>query len=353
MNRFMLVVSVGALAISPGVVEAQTTWCKYGGNPLIEPGPPGAWDDTRVAPNAVMLEGGVYHMWYTGWDGSLNGNFQIGHATSSDGITWVRDTANPVVRVGTGSDWDTYAASDPAVLKDGDVFKMWYSGGDGSSIRGVGYAESLDGVTWSKYSGNPVLQQGFAGAWDSWSAHWCSVIKVGSTYRMWYSGGSSFTTHRIGYASSPNGLDWTKYSGNPVLGSEHGGSWDDQQVWFPFVMKDGPAYRMWYCGNDGTNGRIGYASSDDGINWQVHACNPILDLGPVGAWDDYGVGVGCVLREGERWRMWYDGTAADDPEVKRIGYATSASCSGDLDGDGDVDIGDFAQFQQQFTGPRQ
>ncbi len=352
MKSLLLMGLVPVLAISAVPLKAQTNWCKYEGNPLLEPGPPGAWDDTRVTPDTVMLDGGIYHMWYTGWDGSPNGNFQIGHATSDDGITWTRNAANPVVEVGVGGEWDTYAAAHAVVLKDGDIYRMWYSGGDGSTVRGVGYAESPDGITWSKYGGNPVLQQGSGGAWDSWSAHWCAVIKEDSTYKMWYSGGSSFTSHQIGYATSPDGVTWSKYAGNPVLGSEHSGSWDDQQVWFPYVMKDGSTYRMWYGGNDGANNRIGYASSGNGISWRVHECNPVLDLGPVGAWDDNGVGVGCVLREGERWRMWYSGGAADAPDVKQIGYATSASCSGDLDGDGDLDIGDFALFQLRFTGPQ-
>ena len=41
---------------------------------------------------------------------------------------------------------------------------------------------------------------------------------------------------------------------------------------------------MWYSGNDENTTRIGYATSSDGINWTKNA-NYILDKGIEGSWD--------------------------------------------------------------------
>ncbi len=66
---------------------------------------------------------------------------------------------------------------------------------------------------------------------------------------------------------------------NPVLGVGQEGSWDDAAVNYPSVIVDGSNYKMWYGGYDGTNFRIGYATSPDGINWtKADDVNPVLGL---------------------------------------------------------------------------
>jgi len=37
-------------------------------------------------------------------------------------------------------------------------------------------------------------------------------------FRMWYSGGEQYEPDAIGYATSPDGLHWTKAPSNPVFG---------------------------------------------------------------------------------------------------------------------------------------
>ncbi len=88
------------------------------GNPVFEKAASG-WDSHCVETPAVVYYGGQYHMFYTGYDvaydytssdgnGSGDGDtlydddtaskhFRIGHATSPDGITWTRDSSNPIV----------------------------------------------------------------------------------------------------------------------------------------------------------------------------------------------------------------------------------------------------------------
>jgi len=80
---------------------------------------------------------------------------------------------------------------------------------------------------------------------------------------------------------------------------------------------------MWYTGNDGADQRIGYATSSDGVDWTKDANNPVLDLGSAGSWDDVHVFIPWVIDDGSTFHMWYTGN--DGTNLLRIGYATDTS----------------------------
>ncbi len=84
------------------------------------------------------------------WDGHVNVN---GY------------TANVIVAVGTGTDWDTNIREPGNSLYeplqyDDRAYKLWYTGHVtpyGSANSYIGYAYSGDGATWTKYASNPVV----------------------------------------------------------------------------------------------------------------------------------------------------------------------------------------------------
>jgi len=133
---------------------------------------------------------------------------------------------------------------------------------------------------------------------------------------MWYEGNDG-SFDRVGYATSNNGMNWTKHS-TWVMDIESLGSWDYNQVDNPSVIKDGGIYQMWYGGQQNHDpGVIGYATSLDGISRTKYSGNPILGPGPSGSWDQYGIDCPSVMRDGTFYKMWYDGGS------QGIGYASS------------------------------
>ena len=95
------------------------------------------------------------------------------------------------------------------------------------------------------------------------------VINDGGTYKMWYEGAAIWPQFQIGYATSPDGITWTKHGSNPVLSGTASG-WDGFQVYAPSVVKDGGTYHMYYSGTDNDYSQrwsTGYATSADGIAW--------------------------------------------------------------------------------------
>ena len=110
---FTIVLLVVILLIMPSAYT-QTNWTKYEGNPILTHGPEGSWGSESVAWCTVLYSNNIYHMWYSGYDGS---HFRIGHATSVDGITWIKDEQNPVINIGLTGSWEDTHVTAPTVIK--------------------------------------------------------------------------------------------------------------------------------------------------------------------------------------------------------------------------------------------
>jgi hypothetical protein len=157
--------------------------------------------------------------------------------------------------------WDQQVAGGGYVLFDGTTYHMWYSGYDGTYFR-IGYATSLDGIIWTKHPKNPVMDVGPVGSWYYPRVQDPKIIFDGTTYHMWFSGGDLFTW-RIGYATSPDGFIWT-IRPDPVLDVGLAGSWESLYVGLCSVLFDNPTFTfmMWYTGGSSSwEGEIGYATS--------------------------------------------------------------------------------------------
>jgi predicted GH43/DUF377 family glycosyl hydrolase len=144
---------------------------------------------------------------------------------------------------------------------------------------------------------------------------------------MWYAGGDFLDTLRIGLATSPDGITWTKHPNNPVMDVGPIGSWDENTIFGCCVLLMDTLFHMWYSGHSGPvkryeNYRIGHATSPDGISWEKDPANPVLDMGPEDAWDDALIINPNVLHDGTKFHMWYAGWNGG-PENVRIGHATS------------------------------
>jgi predicted GH43/DUF377 family glycosyl hydrolase/predicted RNA-binding Zn-ribbon protein involved in translation (DUF1610 family) len=248
-------------------------------------------------------------MWYNGVN--QQGKFVgIGYATSTDGKTWIAN-AQPVLTANAYG-WEQSSSAlggigIGTVLWSGSEFLMWYRGPDTSGNGAIGLATSPDGVNWTRSSGNPVLT---ASSVDSSSIQAPSVIQADTGFKMWYAcQNPSLSYEAICYATSNDGVTWNKYP-SPVLTADIG-DWESAGLYSPSVIYDGTVYRMWYTGNNaggyGPYFAIGEATSQDGITWTKDPNNPILSAGPSGAWDQNGAENPCVIQYKGGFLMFYDG----------------------------------------------
>lgn len=309
---------------------AQSVWTKYAYNPVLTNGPPGAWNRHVFSPCVLFNDdNGRFEMWFSAVVGSPWYPNSIGYATSADGVSWTMHP-DPVLTGGEAGSWDSGAGvSFQRVIREDGTYKMWYCGarwqGDPAKI---GYATSVDGINWVKYAGNPVMATGTAD-WEAGGFGGCAIMSVPGGYRMWYAGlNAARSANKIGYATSVDGITWVRDdANNPILDIGPVGQWDDGSVAACEVLRLGGQYYLWYAGARSGSAyySTGLAVSVDGVtNWMRDPLNPVLTTAPA-TWDaNYVAGTAAVLR-GNTLYMWYEGARSPIATyLYRIGLATSS-----------------------------
>jgi predicted GH43/DUF377 family glycosyl hydrolase len=290
-----------------GQPQTETTagWVKHPQNPVLG-GDLGTCFDI-----SVLKEGDTYRMWF-----SWRPKKSIALVESKNGVEW----SKPVVVLGPThkTDWEN-DLNRPVVLKKGDVYQMWYTG----QARGrswIGYATSPDGKTWQRMSDKPVLSA--QEPWEKVAVMCPHVIYDDQArhFRMWYSGGEQYEPNAIGYATSTDGVKWTRHEKNPIFRPEPNNAWEQDRVTACQVARSGEWFLMFYIGFlDENKAQIGVARSRDGITgWQRHPANPIIRPG-IDKWDHDAVYKPFAIFDGDRWLLWYNGRKGG---VEQIGLAS-------------------------------
>jgi hypothetical protein len=156
---------------------------------------------------------------------------------------------------------------------------------DGST-EGTALAMSADGLSWSRYGTQPVLKASGGTAWDSGYAYAWSVIKIGGLYCMYYSGGQTNSYPGIGYAESTDGITWTKQA-TSLMHISDGVAWRSSRTYTPCVVYDMNSFsghgdssylKMWYTGLSGSNYAIGYAYMPMTLSTPEYPIGPIAGI---------------------------------------------------------------------------
>ena len=209
---------------------------------------------------AVVKNGSIYHMWYTGQytAGQPDGTSDIFHAVSEDGVHFTRTGDAPVLK--PDFTWEKQAVMCPGVLWEPEkaVYRMWYSAGDQYEPDAIGYAESTDGLVWEKHS-EPVFLPDRNSAWECHKVTACNVFRHDGAYWMFYIGFKNEDYARIGIARSADGVTgWERSKLNPIIAPDEG-AWDADACYKPFVLFDGEKWMLWYNGRRGHTEQIGLA----------------------------------------------------------------------------------------------
>jgi hypothetical protein len=210
--------------VNPVVLLDGETWIMYYNRPVNEvgtqiwrataPAPEGPWSpdeapvfssepptwDIRKLPIGIFMTEDGYQLFYLGWGSLPTSRMQVGLATSADGITFaayddpattdgIYAKSDPVLPAGDEGDWDALSVSPSQIWRGEDGYELFYMGAqqnldveedlEGAAAM-VGYATSSDGLTWTKYQDNPVL--------DLEVSFWASVstARIGDLYHIYY-----------------------------------------------------------------------------------------------------------------------------------------------------------------------
>jgi predicted GH43/DUF377 family glycosyl hydrolase len=294
----------------------NSSWIPYDGNPVFTYNT-GLLDGLPNDPS-VIKDGNTYVMYYGAIKGDFSDTdtVRIFRATSADGIVWNRNSI-PVLVPGSAGTWDEVKVEVPDVVKLPDgTYLMYYAGSDTTTETGfqIGLATSTDGINWTKHPANPVLPFGTSGDFDELSAFEPGIVYDESQdkYSLWYCGMSSLLEVKIGLAESSDGITWNKQGVVMELGIERQNS-NDAGLTEPDVIWNGGAFEMFYAvllDEGQVVAPIWHAVSINGTLWQKDTA-PILQREPDPNWTANGIHSPSVLIEGNKYRMWYGGTRTD------------------------------------------
>lgn len=270
-------------------IQFNFTW--HEGDPILNRGDKDEWDYLGGKEPRVVLIDDVFHMFYTGVSENTIG---IGYAQSTDGLEFTKHDANPIYQSDSeGFDANGIAIALPLVVEDN--WMLYYGALASSGIYNRDYAgTSSIGLTtapeptgpWTP--GQQVLSVGRSGEWDSSFITPASVIKTEDGYLLYYGAVGEDPSARMmcGLATSPDGVNWTKYDdpstteapfaeSDPIIEPSDSG-WDSFGVYCSVLNTDS-GWEMFYEGFTEHSGDLGYAVSQDGIHWSKYQEGHIMD----------------------------------------------------------------------------
>ncbi len=277
-------------------------------NPVLKIGKMGMWNDQTLGCLTVLDDGDRFFLYCGGAQFGKPKN--IGLAISRDGAQWDYFRQNPL-----------FSGAMPYAIKVGDAFRLYHLASGNLQM-----SHSTDGFKW----GNP--RKIMRGCLDP-----CVVRTGEKKFHLYYCRGRKVTREKIvGWefknyvATSTDGINWIKHQ-DSVLSLGEKGSWDAVSQAGPCVLKLPDGFHMWYLGSGRINGktawRIGHATSPDGLRWTKSAPEPVLDVGPPGAWDQGSFMSFDILFRDRKLLFWYAAAPTghgDETKMKiQIGHGTS------------------------------
>lgn len=222
---------------------------------VLAPGKIGLFDDSGISLGCIKKIKGKKYLYYLGWNLAVTVPWRnsIGLAVfNEDTNKFEKYSQAPIIDRNAP---DPYSISYPFVFEEEGFFRMWYGSnlnwGSGKEDMAfvIKYAKSFDAIHWER-EGKIAIN--FKDNSENAIAR-PFVLKENGIYKMWYSfRGSSY---RIGYAESPNGLDWQRKDEEAGIDVSENG-WDSEMIEYPFIFDHKGMRYMLYNGN--SYGRTGF-----------------------------------------------------------------------------------------------
>lgn len=216
--------------------------------PVLSPGVIGSFDDSGVSMGCLMQHDNKRYLYYLGWNLGVTVPWRnsIGLAIAEgESMQFERFSPAPIL---DRNHVDPYSISYPCVMKEKNIWRMWY----GSNLKWghaqedmahlLKYAESKDGISWQREG---IIALNFKNSAEYAMSKPC-VLKEERNYKMWYSYRGK--NYRIGFAESIDGIHWTRKDETVGIDISSTG-WDSETIEYPNVFDHAGKRYMFYNGN--------------------------------------------------------------------------------------------------------
>lgn len=234
---------------------------KISTNPVLSPGESGEFDDNGVVPISLVKNGNELLLYYVGFQLGVKVRYYLfsGVAISRDnGETFTKLQSVPIL---DRSHTERFIRTAPCVMKDGDIWRMWYLGGNSwiehdnkqLPLYDVKYVESESPFKWPSKGqliiSNSKGEHGFGRPF---------IFNHEGLFYMFYSIRFIEKGYRLGYAISKDGNTWLRKDDFKGLEVSESG-WDSEMICFgaPIFLKD--KILLFYNGNQYGQSGMGYA----------------------------------------------------------------------------------------------
>lgn len=233
-----------------------------------------SWNSVELRESGNVVYDDATSKWvacYSGQDGST---VRVGLSTSTDGLTWTVDPANPVTGVVVQAE-DPYFAKnlDGTMYRDGAGLAYMYCEEKAgyATQRGVELWRSGANVLtgWTLYG--RVLDRGGVGTWNENDSTSPVVFWDGTQFVMLFEGRSPTQDGSTGVAYSPDGLTWTEGLNNPLIGSDE--PWGGYTVPDDIIHVNG----QWVLLVHGPSSEARYVASDAPADWDALSFTELID----------------------------------------------------------------------------
>lgn len=224
--------------------------------PVMSPGQDGTFDDSGVGVGCVVAVEGRVSLYYMGWNLGVRSPWR-----NAIGLAQARNLSAAFERYSPGpildrSPEDPYTLSYPCVLRLGaGVWRMWYGSniapavGNADMQHAIKFASSPDGVRWTR---DGTVAVGFANE-SEYALARPSVVVAGGKFLMAFA--CRGERYRIGVASSDDGSNWTRLDAAMGLDPSRSG-WDSEMTCYPALFWH--RERLWLAYNGDGYGATGF-----------------------------------------------------------------------------------------------
>ena len=299
-------------ATAAQAASKDSGWVKSTRNPMLSLGKDPDFDSQNIMSPSIVKDGGQYYLFYAGGPlGPRNGGelvkYQLGLALSKDGETW-KKTGKPLVPLGQRDNFHVT----PTLLRnpDGTLLKQggkWHMAFCGNREDDVEYATSPDGLNWTKDKRSPIYRLAYAP----------NLVQVGNEVRMYFirkpgiEGVGEKRPWEVHLATGRDLFSLKAHPANPMLKISQ--PWEKGALFYPYVIQEGKTWILFYASywdkkdpkDKTTYTAIGMATSPDGIRWTKHDGNPILTPIPGSAYESVYNSSQSVIWDGDHYKMYY------------------------------------------------
>ena len=279
------------------------------------------WESEGTFNPAVIKHGEKFVMLYRAQDAS--GTSRLGYAESVDGIRFTRRSEAVLV---PEADYEKEGGvEDPRLVQIGETFYLTYTGYNKKDAQ-LCLAESKDLMHWKRLG---IILPAYKGKWNrGWTKSGAIVSeKIAGKYWMYWLGTAADKTDQMGISSSTDLLHWAEELDVPVL-PRRPGKFDSRVVepGPPPILTPHGIVLIYNGADDKLVYRTGIAVFDRSDPRKVlyRSDEPVFE--PKMEWEKVGqvpnvVFVEGAAKRGEEWILYYGG--AD----KYVGVATAVPAS--------------------------